>query len=177
MNLLEHPVIRVLDKEQTLAAIQHGNDRAAAFPDLDTFKHWNIKSQWFCDLLDEREKVDGSQYNAGFLRWFEKENNVGPFDENDSVASMLIYNAQRYRRIDKAIREGWKPLTPELVQEAIDRKAKIEMLGENMLGGQVQQAGYRPLKRDDGIYFVMAPRARNRGFRADGTRSGRIILK
>lgn len=118
---------KVLDKAETLALLRA--DPAEFMNDRD---HWDYKSQWICDLLDEREAVAGYQYNAKFQKWFETEYSVGPFGENGSPLSLLIYNAQRYRGHDKMVREGFQPGSDDLLREAFEKKVEIELYSESL---------------------------------------------
>jgi hypothetical protein len=94
-----------LDQPATLALLAQGIE---ALP--DSLANYPVKSTWLCTLLNEREKVDGYQYNTKFQAWLEHQFSVGPSHENNSVLSILIYNAQRYRRHDAMIEDGWSPV-------------------------------------------------------------------
>lgn len=122
MKWMKTPVL-VLDKPQTLALLETGWTPNL----LDGMNRWHVKSQWLCDELNEQEK-SGYVYNAQALHQIEKQEGIGPFDENGSVLSILIYNAQ----------------------------------------------GYRPVINPDGSAFVLAPRSRTKGFRADGQAAARL---
>ena len=132
---------------------------------------WRIKSTWICDTLNEYEK-DGYVYNAIALRRIEKENNLPAHDENGSILSILIYNAQQYRREDKYKADGFVPLTPDIVQTAMREKRMVEVLGENLIGG-IGHTACRPVIRGS-VYAVMLPRKRTRGFIADGSHLARL---
>lgn len=161
----------ILNREQTLELISAGQ-----WPGDERDK-WRIKSQWLCDFMDKMESESGFVYNAQALHAVEKAEGIGPFDENGSILSILIYNAQGYRAEDKARAQGFEPLTPELVRRAIERKCKVEVLGSTLLGGEVRAEGYRPVIGADGSAFIIAPRKRNRGFRADGQAAVRLCEK
>lgn len=127
---------------------------------------YRVKSQLLCDLLDRREKSDGYQYNLEFQRWFEKEYNVGSFNENNSPLSVLIYNAQRYRRSDALKRDGFIRLTQDLIDKATQLKMRIEIRGENILGGNAHCV-YKT-KTINAINYLMVPRSRTKCIRPNG---------
>ena len=107
------------------------------------------------------------------MRKIEAEEGLPRFNDNHSALSLLIYNAQRYRRSDKLRADGWKYLTPEMVKTAMEQKRKIEILGENVLYQEIRKL-CRPVQRGE-IYAVMPPKAKTKGFLANGTRLARII--
>ena len=166
MKWMQTPVA-VLDKAQTLDALKNPGF-------MGNFDKWRVKSQWLCDELNRMEAEGGFVYNAQALRAIEKPEGLEPGDENGSPLALLIYNAQGYRSEDKVLAQGYKPLTPELVRLAIELKRRIEVLGENFIGGAVKAYGFRPVLNPDGSAFVLAPRSRTKGFRADGQAAARI---
>lgn len=124
--------ILVLDQEQTLAMIEL---LESSLPDdLNKFR---IKSSWLCSLLNERERVAGFQYNAQFQAWFEQQFQIGSITEKNSMLSLLIYNAQCYRRHDALIEAGWTLGEPAILEKAFKHGRKLEYLGENIIGGSV----------------------------------------
>ncbi len=155
MSYFQHEPVAVWNEAQTLAAL---NDPASFPKRLDK---WLVKSQWLCDLLNEKEKAEGFQYNISFQRWFEKTYNVGPFDENGSVLSLLVYNAQKYRRHDALIKEGWREGTDEVLREALTRKRPIEYRADSLFGGvSILKLNVREI---NGRLYAMKPRARTYG--------------
>ncbi len=143
-----------LDQPATLALLAHGIE---ALP--DSLAKYRVKSTWLCTLLNERAKVDGYQYNSKFQAWFERQFQLGPFNENNSVLSILIYNAQRYRRHDAMIEDGWTPCTPESLQQAFEQGRKLEWLGENIIGGST--IGTLNIRQVNGQLYAFPPRKRN----------------
>ena len=123
------PVL-ILDQEQTLALLDQ--PESSLPDDLNKFR---IKSTWLCALLNERERVAGFQYNAQFQAWFEQQFQIGSITEKNSMISLLIYNAQCYRRHDALIDAGWMPGEPAILEKAFKHGRKLEYLGENIIGG------------------------------------------
>jgi hypothetical protein len=123
------PVL-VLDQEQTLAMIALLESFLPG--NLNKFR---IKSTWLCSLLNERERVAGFQYNAQFQAWFEQQFQIGSIAEKNSMLSLLIYNAQCYRRHDALVDGGWTPGEPAMLEKAFKHGRKLEYLGENITGG------------------------------------------
>lgn len=143
-----------LNQPATLALLAQGIE---ALP--DSLAKYRVKSTWLCTLLNERAKVDGYQYNSKFQAWFERQFQLGPFNENNSVLSILIYNAQRYRRHDAMIEDGWTPCTPESLQQAFEQGRKLECLGENIIGGST--IGTLNIREVNGQLYAFPPRKRN----------------
>ena len=163
-ELLAEPK-RTLNREETLAVLQ---DPETFMHDKD---HWEVKSTWLCDRLNEYEKT-GYVYNAEAMRKIEAEERLPRFNDNNSALSLLIYNAQRYRRSDRLRQEGWSYLNPDMVKTAIAQKRKIEILGENVLYQTIKKL-CRPVQNGD-VYAVLLPQARTKGFLANGSRLARI---
>ena len=162
----ERPATMKLNREETLALIASGQ-----WPTGDTLSKYTIQSLWICDRLNEYEK-DGYVYNAPAQRRLEAEEGLPPSPENGSILSVLIYNAQRYRQEDRLTAEGYEPLTPDLVQRAMATNRKVEVRGENIIGGACVTL-CRPIQTADG-YAVLLPKKRNKGFRANGQYMARL---
>ena len=164
--------IKTLDQKETLEVLA-GNGDEFWNRGLDKYR---VKSQWLCDLLDQREATEGFQYNAPFQRWFEKEFQVGPFNENSSVLSLLIYTAQRFRRHDKLVREGWRPGCEALLREAFEAKKDLEIYLEpifNIIVNSEKQSsdpGVSSLKVREigGKLYAMRPKKRKFAVNIEG---------
>ena len=147
------PVL-VLDQEQTLALIDL--PESSLPDDLNKFR---IKSTWLCSLLNERERVAGFQYNAQFQAWFEQQFQIGSITEKNSMLSLLIYNAQCYRRDDALIEAGWTPGEPAILEKAFQRGRKLEYLSEKIIGGSaITTLTVREVQRQ---LYAFPPRKRN----------------
>jgi hypothetical protein len=147
--------ILVLDQEQTLAMIEL---LESSLPDdLNKFR---IKSTWLCSLLNEREQIAGFQYNAQFQAWFEQQFQIGSIiTEKNSMLSLLIYNAQCYRRHDALIDAGWTPGETAILERAFKHGRKLEYLGENIIGGSaITTLTVREVHRQ---LYAFPPRNRN----------------
>jgi len=173
MSIFEPAPIKVLTKEETLAAIKRNQPDIDFASDSDLAKY-RVNSPWLCDLLDEFEK-GGYVYNAWAQHKIEEMEGLPVYNENNSTIALLIYNAQRYRLSDKIIAMGFAPLTREMIEEAIKLKKKIEIYSESLIGDTIR-GGYRPCIVGDSAY-VLAPRAKVRGFKADGTKAARIVFE
>jgi hypothetical protein len=147
------PVL-ILDQEQTLVLL--GQPESSLPDNLDKFR---IKSTWLCALLNERERVAGFQYNAQFEQWFEQQFQVGSITEKNSMLSLLVYNAQCYRRHDALIEAGWTPGEPAMLEKAFKRGRKLEYLAETIIGGSaVTTLTVREVHRQ---LYAFRPRKRN----------------
>ena len=127
---------------------------------------YRVKSQVLCDAMDAKEKAEGFQYNREFMRWFEKEHGLPEHAESGSALSILVYNAQAYRRSDALFEEGFAPLTQTMIDEAARKAAAIELRGENMLGGNARRV-YR-VRAVGGQFRAMLPRSRKRCLSPNG---------
>lgn len=129
------------------------------------------KSPSLCAFLNKLESIGGFVYNSQAREAYEKANGLPAVKDESGPLGTMIYMAQRYRSSDTAMSEGWRPLLPEMVREAIRSKKQIEVMGESVLGN-VQKL-CRPYEQG-GQCFVLLPRKRNKGFRADGQTAARI---
>jgi hypothetical protein len=144
----------ILDQEQTLALL--GQPESSLPDDLNKYR---IKSTWLCSLLNERERLAGFQYNAQFQAWFEQQFQIGSMTEKNSMLSLLIYNAQCYRRHDALIDAGWRPGEPAILEKAFKHGRKLEYLGENIIGGStITTLTVREVHRQ---LYAFPPRKRN----------------
>ena len=161
MNFQPEPVLLLATKEQTLVALTDTAWTKAEYPGP-----YRVKSQWLCDELDAREKATGFQYNAEFQRYIEAQCGLAPSPESGSPLSLLIYNAQAYRRSDRLRREGYAPLTQDMADAAMNRKAKIQVYGSSLLG--MPATGLFNPRRIQGRVYLMPPRSRTRCIRIEG---------
>ncbi len=133
MSYFEPPPKLVLaTKAETLAYLASHTVGDLTFPDM-----YRVKSQWLCDELDAYQAQIGFPYNSLFQEWLEKREGLAPADQSGSVRSLLIYNAQQFRRSDALRRAGWSPLAQELIDQAGLRRAPIEVMAETVIGGDV----------------------------------------
>jgi hypothetical protein len=147
------PSVILTDKAATLEALKNYQDW---WNRPHPFK-WLVKSQWLCDELNRMEQ-DGYVYNAEALRAIEKAEGIGPYDENGSPLSLLIYNAQGFRRSDALRAQGFEPGTPEMLQAAFEQGLKIELYHDSILGGS--SVNSLTVKQFDGKLYAMQPRKR-----------------
>jgi hypothetical protein len=145
------PVL-VLDKDATLAFIHENSGDFYQHPD-----RFAIRSNYLCDFLDELGE-SGFVYNLQAQRAFEKAHDIPEMAESGSVLSLLIYNAQGYRRGDAKVAAGWHPGNGDLLEEAHRTGSKIEVCGENALGFPAQEAFN--VREIDGKLYAMRPRKR-----------------
>jgi hypothetical protein len=132
---------------------------------MEDLNHWHVKSQWLCDEMDVYEKEHGFVYNRIFQEWLEKREGWPKSEENGSPLSLLIYNAQTYRRHDRLVREGYEPLTQEKIATAYLLNKKIEIKNEGLLG--VYKKILIPRKIGE-IVYAMEPRKRKFAIRPEG---------
>ncbi len=142
--------VEVLNKEQTLALLANPGDF------LERRDKWEVKSQYLCDFMNDLERT-GYVYNTAAMRAFEKAHGLPLFGDNGSVLSLLVYNAQGYRRGDQLVAEGWRP-GAELMETAFAAGRKILVKGENILGGEAREL--LTVRKIDGKLYAMRPHKR-----------------
>lgn len=153
--ILPAPKILLQTREETIAAIEKPNW-------MKTRDSFQIKSGWLCQELNEYEKTIGFPYNATFQKWIETKEGIGPFNENSSPLSILIYNAQRYRESDRLTAEGWVPPTPEVVLKAIQEKQMVEVWVEGFLASSAKLC--KVIEGPNRRYYAIPKGKRSRGY-------------
>lgn len=147
-----------------------------ALPRPNGCDSFRIKSVWIVGLIDEISARGEYPYNATVKRLamdrlgMPRVSDAEYAREGDAL-SLLVYNAQCFRRSDMLRADGFKPFTDELLTEA-GAGGRIELLGSNMLGGQARSI----LKVRDlgGKLYAMPPKARNRYLSPSG-QPGRVV--
>jgi hypothetical protein len=134
---------------------------------------YNVKSDWLCAELNRFES-DGYVYNAAALRRIEKENGLPASPENGSPLSVLIYNAQGFREVDKLRAAGFEQLTAELIERADASKQLLEVVSIGSLSGAVI---CRPHIDANGKPFAMIKGKRSRGYYPSPERGAHLISK
>ncbi len=147
------PSLLLPDKQTTLDALNN--------PEWMEWKYplgWHVKSQWLCDQLNHYETTIGYPYNSAVQRWIEKNESIGPFDENGSPLSRLIYIAQKYLHSDRLRADGWVSGSPAILTEALQLKKPIEILKDSIFGGEhITKLTVREVK---GELYPFAPKKR-----------------
>lgn len=108
---------------------------------LDGMAMWQVCCIPLMDLMDELEKT-GYVYNVRAQRAFEAAHGLPETAESGTELSRLVYNGQKYRDARKLERDGWEPLTRDLLSQSIAEKKQVHVHGETLLGGKVVE----PLK-------------------------------
>lgn len=148
------PLMVLTTQEETLKAIL--DPEWMEDSDIDGLK-WNTKSVWLCDLIEEMSQIK-YPYNTLVMREAEKRLGIPQQEDNASALSLLVYKAQGYRRHDNLVRDGYTPLTQEMVEQAHALGKWIEIKGSNMLGGDAY-AKRKPRVVGDTLY-LMEPKKR-----------------
>lgn len=127
------PALVLETLEETLACI-HG-------PEPMGVERFQTASIPIMDFLDELEK-SGYVYNDPAQRAFEQAHGLEQSATSGTNLSRLIYNAQKYRDARKLERDGWEPLTRDLLSQSIAEKKQVHVFGESVFAGNVVE----PLK-------------------------------
>lgn len=160
------PRIEVLlkDKDELLAALEKD--------DRNQWGHdamWSVKSNFICDCI--REITASGKYPYNSTVWEHVRAKLGlpyvRFENEGDTLSLLVYNAQCYVRHDDLVNAGYSPLTQEMIDQAYNKKMKIETAS-----GRV----YNVRKIGDKVY-AMKPHARNRALIVDCDTPAKIVAK
>jgi hypothetical protein len=114
---------------------------------------YRIKSTWLIALIDEIA-ASTYPYNSTVQRAAETRLGIPAQPDNGSLLSLLIYNAQGYRRSDKLIAAGFRPLTQRMLEDAFRLKAQIATAGD-VCGDSVYN-----VRMVSGKLYAMKPRKR-----------------
>lgn len=160
------PLVTLKDEKELLAVILDPKF-------MENDDHWKIKSVYLCDLIEEMSQTQ-FPYNTAVMREAEKRLGIDRQPDNSSPLSLMVYNAQGYRRHDNLVRDGFVPLTQEVVDQAYVERAKIEIHGYNILLQAIPML-YNVRKIGD-ICYVMPPHSRNKAVKPAG-QPARIVKK
>jgi hypothetical protein len=128
---------------------------------------WRVRSEWLVALIDELEEK-GYPYNATVKREAEHRLGLPPRSEADyhqegDTLSLLIYNAQCFRRSDAArVREaqeaadGWVRPTIEWLHERVGKRVEV-----------LRVEGLARVELVDNKPAVRPPRTRNKLYQLD----------
>jgi len=118
-----------------------------------------VHSDWVIELIDEIVARGDYPYNAEVRRLAMQRLGMPPISEAElakegTPLSLLVYNAQGFRR-DRNLREaGLAPLTQEMVDEAASTKQQIELSDGtrcNVRNVQGRNHAFKPRKRNYAI--------------------------
>ena len=122
MSEILNPPVMTLDGPDAIRAAV----KSAPWQNRDRFQ---IKSPWMIALIEEIEATGQYPYNAVVQREAEKRLGIAEQPDNGSTLSVLVYNAQRYRRSDELEAGGYVKVTDAMVKEAHAKGLKIETPG------------------------------------------------
>ena len=160
--MMETKHTRILNEAETRKLIAD-TDEGEGF--LNSREKWQVASEWLADLMDEREKTDGFQYNSSVMLWLEAREGWPKHAENASVLSILVYTTQDYRRQRAKRRAGYAFLDRAMIEAAIARKAKITVWAEGVFGDS--RFDGRPKILADNSAVVFCGKSRTKGWRPD----------
>ncbi len=125
---------------------------------------YSIKSDWLISLIDEivAQSKDRFAYNAQVKRLAAERLGLPGCTEEyyhseGDALSLLVYNAQNYRRSDELRKQGFEPMTPALIERAFAGSQKIEVLNDNVFGSSALQL---TVKKVGEKLYAMPPRKR-----------------
>lgn len=146
----ENPVL-ILEDLEAVREFATGPDRRKG-AGMDAYR---IKSLWLISLIDEHVASGHYPYNSCIKKLAEQRMGFPPkpeaeYSREGDNLSLLIYNAQCYRRSDQLHADGFIPLTTELI-ERLGEGSKLELQGGTVL----------TIKSKHGRLYAMKPHARN----------------
>jgi len=156
----DDPVLVLDTMEQVREAMTHNRNGLCGFKGGDIYR---VKSLWLISLIEEIAAKE-YPYNATVKRLAEQRLEMPPKTwaeysrENDSL-SLLIYNAQCYRRSDKLRADGFEPFTNGVIKQAYQLGKKLEVLSQGLIGSSILTLNVREI---EGTLYAMKPRARNK---------------
>ena len=152
------------------------DDLAAASADTDFVcdVRTRVEATYLLDLIAEIAATEeGNIYSNAELYALSCERlnlayaPYGSLDKNETLG-WLVYWAQEFYRNHRDVAAGYRPLTQAMIQEAYQRKAKLEVKGD------WQNHIYNP-RLIRGKYYAMKPGARNHYLPVFQTTQARII--
>jgi hypothetical protein len=159
------PLITLLTMEDVHKALSKSKDAPFGLRGLDRYK---IKSRWLIELIDEIVSTGSYPYNATVKRLAESRLGFPPkrdsehSNENDTL-SLLIYNAQSYRRSDRLRTQGFEPFTEEVLERAFSLGRLLELESDVR-----QEVPPFKVRRIGGKLYAMRPKKRKYYLRPEG---------
>lgn len=142
---------------------------------------YEIRSQYIVDAIYDvmREQNRDMAYNTEVTALVRERLNIGHLPkeisaDEGSLLSLLVYNAQNFRRSEEYVREGYEPFTNELVARAFEEKKKIDIQPESFIKIIVNGAPYESpksyltVREIAGKLYSFRPRKRNKYVIPDG---------
>lgn len=145
-DFMPDPSIHLRTAEETIDAINDPSWLSLPYPG-----RWCVRSDFLVALIDEFKREGKYPYNSEVQRVAESRLGIPQMPDNQSTLSLLVYNAQKFRRSDRLRAQGLAPLTQEMIDRA-GEGGKV-LIGETVFN--VRHVG--------GKLHLMKPRARNRG--------------
>ena len=98
---------------------------------------FRIKSLWLIALIDEIVAIGKYPYNADVALLADERlgNPVKPYTEysrDGTTLSLLVYNAQCYRRSDQLYADGYVPFTESVLKTAYEQGKGIHLRSESV---------------------------------------------
>lgn len=148
-EFMPEPSLLLTTPKDTLFAIQNPEWMQWPHP-----KRYEVKSTWIISLINEITTSGKYPYNLDVQRLAEERLGLEKSPDSGCPISVLVYNAQAYRRSDKLTADGYQPLSNNLVAKAFADKSKLQFPGAEELCN---------VRQIDGKLYVMKPRKRRWG--------------
>jgi hypothetical protein len=136
-------------------------------------KNWDIPEIYslYCEYMETGQ----FPYHSSVVKFIIEKEKLSLSIEDEEHLKSHVYMASHKFRDDqnklyeiKMLSAGWLVLNNEITQKAIDGHKKIILDGKKdndfMTSSLSNQKPYRPIKDQQGQYFLIAPGKRNRGY-------------
>jgi hypothetical protein len=158
-EFMNEPVVTLLTQEDVREAMLHQRKECCGYKGSDIYR---IKSAWLISLIEEIVATGQFPYNADIKKLAEQRLGLpakpeAEYSQEGDVLSLLIYNAQNYRRSDKLIADGYQPFTPELLQRAHEEGRTLELFSTGLMGSSVFKLNVRKIGNE---LYAMRPKKR-----------------
>lgn len=132
-EIMQEPMLTLATMEEVRAAIDTNARKV-----WDSTLRWRVKSLWLIGLIDEVVASGEYPYNATIKKLAEQRLGLPPklereYSQEGDTLSLLIYNAQGYRRSDRLVAQGYRPCSQEMIEEAHRTGRKLELPGGTLL--------------------------------------------
>lgn len=158
-EFMNDPVVTLATQDDLREAIKQPRNACCGCTSMFIYR---IKSLWLISLIDEIAASGEYPYNATVKKLAEERLGMPPKSHSEyaregDTLSLLIYNAQGYRRSDQLINAGYVPFSREILESAYQAGQQLELFSEGLMGSSKILLNVR--KIGDELY-AMRPKKR-----------------
>lgn len=161
------PLLVLDDKASLIDAIKRQDEILAEVESkTDTAKslaQCRIKSLWLIDLINEISQIKFVSNNEVKTIALQR---LGLDQDDSGFLSLLVYNAEAYKKSDGFTNAGYVPLTQDMIEQAFKYGAKVEVYHFAIVGG-AQYIKYPVREVNDKVYAFI-PKCKKQVLRVEG---------